>query len=160
MSTVRILVFSDSHGNTRNIIPALEAQTDARHALFLGDGAAKFMELASAFPNISFRAVSGNCDREDDLPLFRVLDIAGKRIYMTHGHGEGVKYSLGTLMKNALVNRADIVIYGHTHISRISYENSLHIINPGSVSQPRAGRPSYAVIDITAGGVAPFIVEL
>jgi len=156
----RVLVFSDSHGSTRQMISALEEQPSARYALFLGDGAEGFSELAAAFPDVQFYAVCGNCDRVCDLPMFRLVSIAGRKIYMTHGHTEGVKYSMGTLIKQARIHGADIALYGHTHISSVNYIEGLYLVNPGSVSRPRAGRAGYAVIDITESVIVPFIREL
>ena len=160
MNITRVLAFSDSHGSTRQIISALEEQPEAEYALFLGDGAESFSELSPAFPEMRFYAVCGNCDRWSDLPAFRVVSIAGKKIYMTHGHTEGVKYAMGTLIKQALAHGAEVALYGHTHISSVNYIDGLHIVNPGSVSRPRAGRAGYAVIDITDGGIVPFIRKI
>ena len=50
---------------------------------------------------------------------------------------------------------ADIVLFGHTHLPYEAYiasdseeEKSVWLFNPGSMSKPREGKPSYGIIDI------------
>ena len=62
--------------------------------------------------------------------------------------------------KTARQNGCDIALYGHTHIANILYEDGIYIVNPGSCSQSRNGKESYAVIDIEPNGIMPIIVEL
>ncbi len=56
--------------------------------------------------------------------------------------------------------KADIVLFGHTHVAKTEYAEGVYFVNPGSPSCPREGRPSYAVIDIEENGIMPFIVEV
>ena len=55
---------------------------------------------------------------------------------------------------------ADIVLYGHTHESKIDYINGIWYINPGSPSMPRDGFSSYATIEINREVVTPTIVSM
>ena len=41
---VRILVVSDSHGDSRALMRALDEQPDARYILHLGDGVAEYLK--------------------------------------------------------------------------------------------------------------------
>ncbi|MGI6404129.1 MAG: metallophosphoesterase family protein [Oscillospiraceae bacterium] len=50
--------------------------------------------------------------------------------------------------------KADICCFGHTHTPLSLYRDGVYLLNPGSLSQPRVGFPSYAVIDLTQAGVA------
>ena len=84
----------------------------------------------------------------------------GVRIFYTHGHNYNVKYGTQRLSETAKANCYDIVLYGHTHIAKILYEDGIYIVNPGSCSSPRAGKASYAVIDITKQGLMPIIIEV
>ena len=87
--------------------------------------------------------------------------VEGKKILYTHGHNFSVKYGIERLKNIARERGCDIALYGHTHVSKIVYEDGLYIVNPGSCSQPRDGsRPSYCVIDIMDSGIAPRIVEI
>ena len=94
------------------------------------------------------------------IPTVGLEVLEGKRIFYTHGHTYGVKYGTSKLSEAARLNKYDIVLYGHTHIAKILYEDGIYIVNPGSCSSPREGRASYAVIDITENGIMPVIIEL
>ena len=50
---------------------------------------------------------------------------------------------------------ADLLVLGHTHIPFVHLLEGRALMNPGSVGQPRDGDPraSYAIVDITEGGV-------
>ena len=87
------------------------------------------------------------------MPLVRIVELCGKRIFITHGHRYDVNYSLMKLAYTALENGADICIYGHTHIPHLERYRDMYILNPGSLSRPRGGSgESYAVIDIDKSG--------
>ena len=89
-----------------------------------------------------------------------MITVLGKKIFYTHGHTLSVKYGIGNLLKTAKDNGCDIALYGHTHTANIVYEDGVYIVNPGSCSQPRDSRASYAVIDIEKNGIMPIIVEV
>lgn len=158
---MRILVISDSHRRTNVIDKILSAQTDAKYVFFLGDNVADIEDFEFLYPDKKFLSVSGNCDYASMIPCVGVENVAGKKILYTHGHTFNVKYGIERLKETARQNCYDIVLYGHTHVSKIVYDEGLYIVNPGSCSSPRNGsRPSYAVIDITEKGIMPIIVEL
>ena len=89
-----------------------------------------------------------------------LADFAGKKIFLTHGADLGVKYSIGPAVSEARKFGADILLYGHTHIAYVGYEDGLYIMNPGSCARPRKGAPSYGVIDITKAGIHMHTVEI
>ncbi len=74
----------------------------------------------------------GNDDYEN------IFTLCGKKIYLTHGHKYLAKGS-GALIARAQELAADVLIYGHTHMPKLSEENGLLVINPGSPSYPRGG---------------------
>lgn len=154
---MRILVMSDCHGRSGNVKRALENEPSAKNVFYLGDGARDVYELSKSFADRNFYIVKGNCDPFSDFPESGTVVLGGKNIFYTHGHRQGVKYDLGTLAVTAREVHADIALYGHTHISCIVYDGGLYLINPGSVSEGRDGRQSYAVIDIMPSGVLPAI---
>ncbi len=157
---MRIIVISDSHGATRNIDYALLAHTDAKQVFFLGDNVQNIEYIKDFHPDRVFHIVSGNCDGATVYPTTDSCTLNGKKIIFTHGHNHSVKYTTQHLLTLARQNGADILLYGHTHIANISYEDGIYLVNPGSIALSRAGRNSYAVIDITDKGIMPIIIEI
>lgn len=157
---MRIVVISDSHGRSRIIEKILYAQESATHVFFLGDCVSDIEDLQFIFPKMRFYIVAGNCDYFSTYPTASVEEIAGKKILFTHGHTFNVKYGTEKLLENAKKSGYDIVLYGHTHISKVLYEDGIYIVNPGSCSQGRDGKQSYAVIDIEPNGTLPNIIYL
>lgn len=159
---MKILVFSDSHGSSFNMQKAINMHPDAEYILHLGDGVEDLRYIKHSIPNIF--AVSGNHEDFSSLaenqPHSRVVEIAGKRIFMCHGHKLKVRLGLQNLYYTANEECADIALYGHTHIKRNDYlpsnqhENGLYIFNPGSISQPRDDfYSSFGLIDIQPNGI-------
>ena len=157
---MRIVVISDSHGRTGVIDKILSSQPDARHVFFLGDKVSDIEDFEFLYPKKTFHIVCGNCDYFSMIPAVGLENLNGVRILYTHGHTLNVKYGTQRLIEAAAQNNAQIVLYGHTHVSEILYEDGLYIVNPGSCSSPREGRASYAVIDITDSGIMPIIIEV
>lgn len=157
---MRITVISDSHHRSGIIDKILSVQEQSRHIFFLGDNVTDIEDYRILYPDRIFHTVSGNCDYGSVLPTVGLEVLEGKKILYTHGHTLGVKYGMGGLIKAANESACDIVLYGHTHISKILYENGVYYVNPGSCSCPREGGPTYAVIDITPKGIMPITVKL
>lgn len=103
--------------------------------------------------------VRGNCDFSANTPNDRLENIFGKRIFLTHGHRYAVKENLFKLRYKALEAEADIVLYGHTHIAQIDFEEGIWYINPGSISEPRDGGRSFAVINVSEDCIEPNIIR-
>ena len=55
---------------------------------------------------------------------------------------------------------ANIVLYGHSHISKVEYEEGIWFINPGSPSYPRNRIKTVCIIDIEDNNIKPQIVEI
>ncbi|NPV44462.1 MAG: metallophosphoesterase family protein [Firmicutes bacterium] len=57
------------------------------------------------------------------------------------------------------MSRANILIFGHTHIPYHKLHNNRHFINAGSVGKPKHGNPNalYALVDINETVAAAFI---
>lgn len=158
---MEILVISDSHRRTGVIDKILSSHKEIAYVFFLGDNVGDIEDFDILYPEKRFFAVSGNCDFASTVPSVGLENIAGKNILYTHGHNFDVKYGIERLKDVAQQRGCDIVLYGHTHISNVVYDDGLYIVNPGSCSQPRDGsRPSYCVIDIVDGGIMPRIIEI
>ena len=154
---MRIIVISDTHGAYNRLYKVVMNNFKADAFIHLGDCLDECMELLKNFPALAerFYFVKGNCDYGSSVPTYKIIDIApGHRIFATHGHRYGVNYDTGTILSTAKVNNCDIVVFGHTHVRLCTYEDGIHIMNPGSASRPRDGKPaSYGFIDITEAGI-------
>ena len=152
---MRIIVFSDSHGSTSYMRMALLDHPEADMIIHLGDGERDLENLSEHIGDRRIVQVCGNCDFCSQLPVNETIDIAGVRIFCSHGHAESVKYGTEGLIKKAKLLGAHIALYGHTHQAVTSYDDGLHIMNPGAV---RSGQ--YGVIDITPSGIMLLKMEV
>ena len=178
--SVRILLLSDSHGNPhimQSVISSFGSQCDA--LCFCGDGILDLVEtLEVCFSDSEFQNkfppvlyfVRGNGDNSTStiftdqrllisVPDFQEVSVAGKKIFLTHGHRYGVYYGLKDLRAEALERGCNVVFYGHTHVpnlqksqvTRNGHKESIEILNPGSCSQARGGMPNtIAIIEINS----------
>ena len=157
---MRIIVFSDTHGNMNVIDKIIADNQFSNHFMFLGDGLKELEIVRLKYPDKKFYAVLGNCDK-GDAPEEQVVTIGGARIYMAHGHLLGVKESLDELKERARENKADAALFGHTHERYFEYEGGMFVLNPGSASQPADDLPpSYAFIDIGLTGVGGTHIDI
>lgn len=146
---MRILVFSDSHGDKQSMQMAFEKEKNIQAAIFLGDGLADFEEFCAQHKNIKTYAVCGNNDFSinKNYPNTLNIKLLHHTIIITHGHMYGVKTGRSKLALKAKESGADIALYGHTHNALQEDIADVTLINPGSIS--RYGfNPSYAVVEI------------
>lgn len=158
MISLRVIVFSDSHGRIDNARKALKDAGQVDLVLHAGDFYRDALALAgeSSLPVI---AVLGNCDGSAEGLEEELFDLAGHRVLMTHGHLNGIN-RMDNLLKKAREYEAEAVIFGHTHIPQIVTMDGVLFFNPGSISRPRdQDRPSYGVLEIGEEGIAPSIVH-
>ena len=84
--------------------------------------------------------IRGNCDCEVDqmvLPFpvladYCLLESAGHLIYATHGHHFNEDHL-------PPLHPGDVLLHGHTHIPCRTLRDGVYVLNPGSVSIPKAG---------------------
>jgi hypothetical protein len=145
---MKLVVFSDSHGRPSPMIETAE-QEQPDLILFLGDGEADISRLQWALPQIPVVAVAGNCDYGRELPLDRVLEVEGKKIFLCHGHTRGVKQGLGGLIAEGHRQGADLALYGHTHLPKTDWDGNMTILNPGTIGS--IGKKTYGVVEIEGG---------
>ena len=174
----KVLLLSDSHGNARimqEIISAFGPECNA--ICFCGDGLLDLVEtLELGFFDKDFGAkippvvyfVRGNGDNSTStiftdqripivVPEFQEITIAGKKIFLTHGHRYNVYYGNKDLRVEAIRRGMDIAWYGHTHVpnslrshvTRDGRNDFLGISNPGSCAQARGGMPNtFSIMDV------------
>ncbi len=154
---MRILVVSDTHGNEANLKRAVLSQPQAELVVHLGDGEEEANRVKTAFPEKMFLQVRGNCDWGSSLPYNGEYEADGKKLFFTHGHLFGVKSGLYTVTCAAREQKAQILLFGHTHQALCDYEDGLYLLNPGSLSGWQA---SFGTVDITPQGIVTNIVKL
>ena len=158
---MKILVFSDSHGNGKNVVEAIEKSgVGVSLVVFLGDGLGDVEYARGKFPNLQFFEVRGNCDFfANDTPKQSVLDLDGVRLLITHGDKYNVKYGLTNITYAGAELEVNGILFGHTHIptDRCEYVNEkrIQLFNPGSIAQG-----SYGVLNISNGVLVTNIVNL
>lgn len=134
------------------------------------------------------RAVRGNVHFQDfsdggaALPDVIELELAGKRVLLTHGHRPGL---LGFFLKctrvlthhlkltdnsdlNQIIIRrlaqlyptADVIIFGHTHRARVEWIEQTLLVNPGAVCPTRRERPTVARMQLGAAKPKVQIIPL
>lgn len=152
---MKYLIASDIHGSAyycKKLVDIYEKE-HADRLVLLGDllyhgprndlpkeyDPKQVIEMLNALKD-SILCVRGNCDAEVDqmvldfpiLADYAVLDAGDRLIYLTHGHIYNEK-ALPPLKKG------DILLCGHTHISKCEEHESFVYMNPGSVSIPKGG---------------------
>jgi putative phosphoesterase len=145
-----LLVVSDTHSSYSSLTAILRW---AKHRnidafAFLGDGVSDLnhaSELTGFYPN--WTIVRGNCDWQNTTPLSATLSFAGRTFFLSHGHINGVKESLASLVIQAKAHNADAALFGHTHIAFWDEIDGVLVLNPGSAGCPRGHAPaSFATI--------------
>ena len=153
----KLLILSDIHGNVRRAAAVVAAHADCTACLFLGDGVRHIEYLRSLAPHMALVAVRGNCDTflDGDYLDETVFAVEGHSLFLCHGHRFGVKGGTGALLAAARRAGADIALFGHTHIPHEEYdpESGIYLFNPGSIGEPRAGRPSYGILSLAGKNV-------
>jgi putative phosphoesterase len=159
---MKILVFSDTHGDTGRADIAIRSNRGVDLIIHLGDYFRDAQKLSALFPNIPMEYIYGNSDfLIGNVPGEKMIQVCGKRIFMTHGHKYSVKWDRKRLLSKAREQNADILLFGHTHIPELIVNDPLYLLNPGSTSEPRAdSKGSYAIIEIDNDHIRPKICRV
>ncbi len=151
---MRILVVSDTHGDTATLKSLIGGPHGAGALFFLGDGLADLSRCRHLFGGHVF-AVRGNCDFNRDTDADGFTTFLGNRIFYTHGHGYEVKMGYQPIKKAAMQRAAGIVLCGHTHVPYLEYDNGLYLFNPGALCGGRGMAKSYGIIEIEENSGRP-----
>lgn len=148
---MKILLLSDSHGNSRGMFSAVEKYgVNADYIVHCGDAPrGEAQDLINGYSEKNIVCVRGNCDWNSMLNDVEYLTVCGKKIMVTHGHIFSVKYGYDMLYQKAKEENCDIVFYGHTHNPADVTIDSVRFINPGSCSR---FEPSCATVEIDDKG--------
>ncbi len=146
-------IASDIHGSEyycKKMLDAFEKE-NADRLLLLGDllyhgprndlprdyNPKAVIELLNAYKN-SIVAVRGNCDSEVDgmvlefpiLADYAIVCDGDTTIFATHGHVFNEE-------KLPSLKNGDVLLCGHTHVSKCTKHDTYTYMNPGSVSIPK-----------------------
>ena len=156
---MKAIVFSDSHDRVslmEDLTKKYLSRIDC--IIHLGDcteDTAALRELGKPI----FQ-VRGNNDYDSLYPLERTVSLAGKRIYMTHGHRQKVYWNTDVLYYTAAQEQADAALFGHTHVPYLENEGGIIIMNPGSISLPRGGNGlTFGFLTVEGGKITASVME-
>ncbi|MCM1130906.1 MAG: metallophosphoesterase [Roseburia sp.] len=119
---MKILVLSDSHHTP------LESLDYKKYDVVIHCG--DYGNCLTSLTKNQVFFVRGNCDFFGEDYLF--FSLYGKKIFVTHGHRENVKYGLNRLIYKSLEMGANITLFGHTHQQICFQEEGILFLNPGS----------------------------
>ncbi len=121
-------------------------------------------------------AVAGNADLfKHDLPLTRVVEVEGRRIGLTHGHGGWSRY-LRSKVRDRLgydeehylrivqqsFGPVDVIVFGHTHRWYQSNRSGILLINPGPIAPDyyNTPGPQVGLLHVTSASLEATFVPL
>ena len=147
-------VVSDTHGNVRNARAAAHLLASLEVGAVLHCGDVGTTDVPPVFAPWPTHYVVGNCDEGYELELQNAalaaggtwhglqaeLELAGRRIAVTHGHERKLLYRLATC------GEYDLVCSGHTHIAAERREGRTLVLNPGALH--RASPYTIAVVNL------------
>ena len=134
---MKILVVSDTHGDLTFLNEILRKNPSMDLYIHCGDICLAPYEVPSPLA-----VVKGNCDyfeypRKLDLPS------GFGNIHVEHGD-----YYLARTDEYIKNQKCFIYLYGHTHSKKAYRVGETYVFNPGSLTRPRDGSPSYLIIGI------------
>lgn len=157
----KIIIISDTHRHSENICTVLDKHFNADCIFYLGDGLVDMEYVSSLYPGKAVLSVAGNCDAlfSGNTEREIMTEISGYRILLIHGDTLGVKGGLSRAAAYARAKRADILLFGHTHVPFLQYLpetedlKALYMFNPGSLGKPLSGKPTYGTLEIRENGI-------
>lgn len=131
---MRIGIISDTHGLLRKEVE--NQLKDCDLIVHCGDiGKQEVIDKLSELGKVEL--IKGNVDKNIDIslaPKDKIIEVMNKRIYLIHNIAE--------LDIDLHKENIDIVMYGHSHKSKIYKEDGILYINPGSVGPRRFKLPT------------------
>lgn len=145
-----LTVVSDTHGDEDHRLSGrtLSAVRTAECVVHAGDFCTERVLDSFLEATDSLAGVVGNNDSggvRARLPDQRVVDYDGIRLVVVHGH----EHSDTALSMLGRQERANLVVFGHSHRPGVHEANDVTLLNPGSHAQPRRYRPAHAELERT-----------
>lgn len=143
-----ILVWSDSHGHKGYVERMLQKEPTCKTVFFLGDGMKEAEQAKELYPDRQFIFVKGNNDFHFNAETYAYKHIDGVTFMACHGDALSVRYSRRDLFNKASSVRANIALYGHTHVPKIETDSFSLVcaVNPGALCDGK-----YCVITVNKG---------
>ncbi len=153
---MKILVFSDFHGNTNAVRKAVQIVRNLHpdKVVVCGDifggWFSRQEDIVAELKCIDapLYLIRGNNDYPSDELLLptpledcAVMYHFGRTLYFTHGDRYNA-WRMPPLLKNG-----DVLVHGHTHVGMLKYYNGVLVANVGSMALPRDNMPDYLVLD-------------
>lgn len=136
---MKVLIVSDSHMRLEKLISIYEAEKPSV-VICAGDHSKDCQELSYIKEDAKYYIVKGNCDLYDyNFNDILEFDLYNYKFFLTHGHIQGVKRGYSKLKYEGSNSKANIVIFGHTHIPYYEVEEGIHYFNPGAAKDGRYG---------------------
>ncbi|NLJ58420.1 MAG: metallophosphoesterase [Tissierellia bacterium] len=159
---MKILVLSDSHNVIINSqIEEIKKQGEFDLLIHCGDNYKDAAKFAQRLEIENVLNVPGNCDYGmEDRKSILIEEIEGKKFIITHGHLHGVKYSIDKLKDYAIKNKAEVVLYGHSHRAQNEVIDGILFFNPGSTIFPKDGQTSFGILDLSQDNIKSYILPL
>lgn len=148
----RLLIVSDSHGNIGKIDDILRKyENNYDYFIHLGDRVYDMISFKDNVKNLI--AIKGNIELQNPLQTDfgtqeTILEIEGMKIFITHGSRYSVESTLVFLKKHAKKIGAQVVLFGHTHIKFLEFEDGILLFNPGALTDN-----DYGILELENGEV-------
>ena len=153
---MRLGILADSHDKLARLGHAIELLQAAGAEALVHCGDLTSPPIVEALSALPAWFVLGNNDPA--LPLERaaeasgvvclgrggVVELAGKRVGVTHGH-------IGSEVRRVLAARPDYLLSGHSHAASDGMSGAVRRINPGALH--RAGEFTVALLEVETGEV-------
>ena len=155
---MKILLFSDSHGNTSNMLKAIKKNKGVSMVIHLGDCVRDILKVREIHGELDYRFVSGNNDWSREYPTEQLLKVEGKRLFITHGHHYNVKQDYQRIAARGRAASADAVFFGHTHKAEEFFSDGMLVLNPGSIGTPPGfygSNPIYCLVELYEDRIIP-----
>lgn len=157
---MRAIVLSDSHNDTSSCERAINAIGQFDMIIHLGDIARDVDYIETMYYPKRVVSVLGNNDFYAPGEYERVIEFDGHKIFLCHGHTQSVNYGTEKLLQTAREKGCEAALFGHTHSRKLEKsEDGIILLNPGSVSKPRGGAPSFAVLETGNDKLSAVIVD-
>ncbi len=155
---MKVLIVSDTHKRNEGFYRVVEMHKPDL-VIHCGDAEGYEEDLAQA-AGCPVKIVLGNNDFFSDLPRELEFEVAGYKVWVTHGHHYYVSLGIETIKQEAIARGVDIVCFGHTHRPLLDTTDGVVVVNPGSLSYPRQeGRQrSYVIMELDRFGELHFTI--
>ena len=157
---MKILIVSDTHGKQENLLTILDRVKPIDRMIHLGDAEGQ-EDLIAEMAECPLDIVAGNNDFFSKLEREKMILIGNYKVLLTHGNYYYVTSGIADIKNVAKAKGADIVMFGHTHVPVIDYDDGVIALNPGSLSYPRqeGKMPSYIIMELDKEGQAHFSIH-